>query len=345
MTRRRVIPATLALGAVAVLTLPGCARARERWDARFNPPPPEPARIITPDSAAVSPAEVGLEVVVWTADDTYFRVGRALNRIGRPEPSLPEAEREAWKRAGLRVLAVPVGQLDELLNAAPPLTPVQRQRYAQLPSWTPIVRGPGLPHGVRNPDGGSIDPGNPRLIVRSWVEPGVTDEGPADRLRTELAIQIERQYRPALLTDPLAARSIIASGEVIESLLTALHGDGRTAAVIVAEQPEIDWNRLPDIPPPPQRGVGANGEGPRADEDPRERAQGPDEQSPDGPAPADPVGPGAPRDRSVGEWMLSSPGTPARDGRRPVGPRKVILVLIPRLQAAPPPPDLGGGAS
>ena len=48
-----------------------------------------------------------------------------------------------------------------------------------------------------------------------------------------------------------------------------------------------------------------------------------------------PYGPAGPRARTLGEWMLASPGTPARDGRNAVGPRKVLMVLVPRLTAAP----------
>lgn len=345
-TARALAPVLALFAALLLGLLPaaaGCARLRDRLNAAEVPD--EPARIIAPDRAGVTPAEVGLEVVVWTADDTYYRVGRALHALAVPEPSMPEPDRLAWERAGLRILAVPADRLDELLAKAPPLTSVQRQRFAQLPRWTPLVRGPALPPGVPSPDArtnaGTIPPGHPRLIARSWIEPAITDDGPARRLRTELAIQMERARRQALLADP-ADRTIADAGEIFESLLTAIHADGPTATVIVAEHPGTDWSELPEPPPPPAPADPAAGpqnqSGPAgvipADPTPGDAGDpGADARSQPGTRPAPtPPGPVEPAVRTLGERMLAAPGVPAREGRPPVGPRKVILVLIPRLQ-------------
>lgn len=347
-TPARTTRTILALAAVAAGTLPGCARMRERWAARFEDPP-EPARIIQPDTTPVG-AEQGLEVIVWTADDTYFRVGRALDRHTTGEPVLPPDEAQAWQRAGLRVLAVPVDRLDALILDTPPLTPVQRQRYGQMPLWSPTVRGPQLPDGVTGPGGRRLEPGRPRLIVRSWIEPDLSSGHATDVVRTELAIQIESARRPGLLTDSTPGRSIADAGDIIDELIASVVSDGRLAFVIVAESPDIDWSALPEPPPPvtqstpsvePGTAVGpAPGADPPQNPPPKPapgdpQAPAPTQPGPDGAQPGVPYGPATPRSRTLGEWMLSSPGIPARDGRRPIGPRKVLMVLVPRLGTPP----------
>lgn len=341
MRRAGGIPLTLTLMALAVSTLPGCARMRERWAARFGDAP-EPARIIEPEAAPVGAAEQGLEVVVWTSDDTYFRVGRALERHASGRAVLPPGETEAWRRAGLRIVAIPIERLDELIADTPPIAPVQRQRYGQMPVWSPIVRGPRLPEGVAGPDGRRLEPGRPRLIVRSWIEPDLSSGLAIEVVRTELAIQIESERRAGLLTELPANRSIAQAGEILDALLTAVSSDGREAFVIVAESPDVTWADLPEPPAPASDSAtdgGATGPAPGPGDESAATDPGGTEPGPTTPAVPGPIGPSGPRTRTLGEWMLASPGTPARDGRNAVGPRKVLMVLVPRL-SAPPPTDL-----
>lgn len=336
-----LVPAVLILALLAGLVLPGCARARERWKARFNPDP-EPVRLIEPNSPELSPADLGLEVVVWTSDDTYFRVGRALAELALPDSPLPPEDDAAWRRAGLRAVAMPVESLDALLIAAPPITQLQRQRFGQIPRWTPLVRGPQTPAGVRGPDARRLEPGRPRLLARSWIEPTL-DEGRArDILRTELTIQIEQPRRASILDTP-AERTITEAGPILDALLTTHAGNGRHALVIVAESPGLDWSTLP--PPPAARAFDQSTDpginppsGPTGQAGERPVPVDADRTGPAAFATAQPPGPQPPSERFIGEWMLASPGIPARDGRAPIGPRKVILVLIPRL---PPTPTTG----
>ena len=338
MRRAGGIPLALALFALAASVLPGCARMRERWAARFGEAP-EPARIIEPEAAPVGAAEQGLEVVVWTSDDTYFRVGRALERHATGRAVLPPGEADAWRSAGLRIVAIPVERLDELIADTPPIAPVQRQRYGQMPVWSPIVRGPRLPEGVAGPDGRRLEPGRPRLIVRSWIEPDLSSGRAIEVVRTELAIQIESDRRAGLLTDLPANRSIAQAGEILDALLTAVSSDGREAFVIVAETPGVVWADLPEPPAPasgPAADAGVTGPAPEPIEEGAASAPGGTEPGPSGQAVPGAVGPSGPRTRTLGEWMLASPGTPVRDGRNAVGPRKVLMVLVPRLTAPAP---------
>ncbi len=313
--------ACLAMALVAT-HLAGCARARERWRARFNPDP-EPPRLIEPGAQGLSDADLGLEVVVWTADDTGFLVGRAIHALGATSPALTPAEDARWRAAGFRVLAMPVEALDPLLIATPPVNAVQRQRYAQIPRWTPILRGPAVPAGLAVPGAPPTPAGSPRLIARSWIEPAIANAARVHTLRTEMTVQIERPRAATLLDDPAESR-VSDAGPVIEALLVALRAGPGEATILVAEDPAVEWSDLP-APRPADTDAGD----PAADDPGHHPA-------PPAARPPDPVGPLPPRERTLGERMLASPGIPPRDGRPRVAPRKVIVAFIPRLRALEP---------
>lgn len=315
MTRARAIIPALAAALLLPAALPaaGCAKARERWRARFDPPEPEPTRLIEPTDPGLSAAEEGLEIIVWTADDAGERVGLALRDFAEaPPPVEPEVARR-WREAGLRLIAVPPHELDALLVRCPPVSPIQRHRFGQFPRWTPLVRGPRTPPGLTDPDGLPLQAGRPRLIARSWVEPDLSLGRHRRVVRTELAVQIEGERRTGLYTDPPAERSIADAGPVLAALRAAHLGVGDEALVIVAESPLVDWSELPE-PPPPGAETPADG----ADAAPEDAKP---EQAPP---------------RSLGEWMLSSPRIPAERGRASIPPRKVFVVLLPRLRPDPP---------
>lgn len=343
MGARRTIPVGVTAGvlmlAVAGGALSGCARARERWKARFNPPEPEPAGLLSQEEAAES--DRGLEIAVWTADDTGFGVGRVLAELATP--AAPAPDHEAWAAAGLRLLAVPSDRVDELLRRAPPVGAVQRQRYAQLPIWTPLVRGPRLPAGVSGPGGRAVPVGRPRLIARAWAEPDLSSGTLNAVLRTELTIQIENAGLGSFSPDLSGPRTIATDGPILERLLTALISDGSTAFVIVAESPAVDWDELPPLPTPPAPGERLDPDAPPGPNPPAVEPGGPaatpaTDPTP-GAAPGPAGGPGAfgpviTGERTLGERMLASPGVRSIDGRPAIGPRKVLLVLMPRLPDA-----------
>ncbi len=304
-SRPVLVPMLLAAAFVAI----GCAGG-----ARGPQAAPEPARMIEPRVPGLTSAEEGLEVIVWTADDTDHRAARALAPLVAAEPAVSGTLAEDWQRIGLRLVLVPADQLETLLTACPPVSPLQRQRFGQLPFWTPIVRGPQLPPGTPGPGGRTLEPGRPRLIARSWIEPDLSTGQRREIVRTEFTLQIEHARRPLLMADPDTERSIADEGAVLGTLLATYAGTGTHALVLIAEDPEIDWAKLP------------------------QPASAAEPSSEDGasPTPAAPTPPVMPRQRALGEWMLSSPAIPARDGRPATPPRKVFVILLPRLRADAP---------
>lgn len=342
MRRPHAIP-VIALAA-CLLAAPGCQRFRDRIKARREARQEakelrrlEEAGIVTaPPSAQGEP---GLEIVVWTCDDTQFAVGRLLAPyLDQPVP-MAEADRAAWRALGLRVVAVPVSQVDALIAASRPITPVQRQRFGLLAWWTPVVRGPALPGSVPGPDARLIktDGGRARLIARTWTEPDLSTGTLRDVVRADLAIQVESRSRPLPDITQIESRPAITdAGLVIESSLTSFTADGRTAIVIVAEEPGVDYASLPEPVARPDPLAGATA-GPGV----ADSAGPPAEAAPATPAAFTPsgtgIGPTPPRDRTLGEWMLSSPGVTPVAGRPGQGPRKVFVVLVPNPGGQPAP--------
>lgn len=329
----RVIPVLLVLALLVAGVGPGCAKARERWRARLNPPEPEPARMIEPSIENLSAAEEGLELIVWTANDPDHRVGRALRDYAESVPPVPPEDAARWARLGLRLIAVPAEDLESLLLTCPPVSPLQRQRFGQVPRWTPLVRGPQLPDALPGPDGRPLPGGRPRLIARSWVEPQITGGVRRDVVRTELGVQIEHARRQTMLADPEIERSIADEGHILHALLTTHVGTGREALLLVAENPDTNWAELPQPAPTPV---------------PSSDADDPAEDAPRTPPPA----PAPPRQRTLGEWMLSSPSIPAQGDRPTIPARKVFVVFLPRLRSVstpdvlrehvPTPPPMAG---
>lgn len=132
MNRSSIIPVLLVLAMLCASGV-GCAKSRERWRARLNPPEPEPTRMIETGTGNLSAAEEGLEIIVWTANDPDHRVARTLREYAQgPSPVLPE-DAARWAGIGIRLVAVPVEDLESLLLACPPVSPLQRQRFGQVP--------------------------------------------------------------------------------------------------------------------------------------------------------------------------------------------------------------------
>lgn len=322
---------TTAVACALLLALPAATGCRRVWKRlREASRPDAPAALVEQPATPTVENEPGLELVVWTADDTAFAVGRALRPYLDATPPVPEADVAAWRRAGLRVVSVPASDMAGLIATLRPVTPLQRQQFGQLMSWTSLVRGPSLLAGVGGTDE-SLPAGRPRLIARSWIEPDLSRGEPIDVVRTELGIQVETGERrlPRLGTEPGVA-TISDDGPVPESLLTGFVGDGSRVLVIVGEDPAVDWSELPEPTPAPASGLGSQGgPGPTGEAGVRPASEVSPTPEPSR-AGGEALGPVPPRERTLGERMLSAPGQPPRDGRPGVGPRKVLVVVVPR---------------
>ncbi len=181
----------------------------------------------------------------------------------RPVP-LGETERARWRAAGLRLVAVPLAELDALREGLRAAGPVQRQWLGEIPRWTDIVAGPvSRERRAIELEGHRLvlGPGRLRLLARCWVAPG--DDG-ADGPEAVLRLEIAPQHVPILSDRERLAREAglheRPSGEdegvVFRRLTVALSLREGEAYLIVPESPSVEWGGPgpgvpgPDVGPP-----------------------------------------------------------------------------------------------
>lgn len=328
---RRAIPPALALLAPALaLTLAaglgsGC-RAGRPTPALDQPPP--------------RPAQAGLEVRLAPVRNSDHAVARRLAAHETNPIPADALLMHRWREAGLRLIAVPESEVDELLGGLTPAGAADASTWAQMPLWHPLVAGEwGADRVVKTGEEViEVAPGRARLLCRAWFEPALGASGAASSMRIELLPQIQRpRQRPGVsgLERPSdVSAGAGAEGPVLHQLALSLSSQPGMAYLIVGEDPALDWADLPDPPPPP----------PPPDDEAAAREQGPvpgqagGVLEPAGQAvqsPGGPVGPVPTRLRTLGEALLSDPGsavrtTPSSRGVAVRPPTKLLVVLRPR---------------
>lgn len=254
-------------------------------------------------SPVVRGAENGLEMWWWVVADDRGQVGTALAAFSDRAVPVSEDDSDRLAAGGLRLLSLPVADLDPLQARLPVIGSVQRQWLGEVPDWTDVLSGPvresrttvSLGDGMLE-----LEPGRIRLLLRCWIAPAPAPAGqwPAAILRVELAPQHIPADRGAprldLAVGPRRQLRPESEGLVLGRLGASLAMRGGEALLLVPESPEVDWNA-----PPPD---------PQAE---------PDTSA--GTPPPPPL-------LTVGEAMLAAAPDPAT--RRRV---RAIVVLIPRV--------------
>ena len=303
----------------------------------------------------------GLEVRLWVVDDTDWTAPRLLASLMDHEQTggqtgeqanevISEADRKQWAQWGMRLLAIPVNEIDGLLAGLRPVQPINVQWLGEFGKWRAIVRAGELKSDRVRVGAGSvkIEQGRPRLIARSWIEPVFVENDIVPGVRLDLGLQIQTMDRKAIdrmhnqgLLGSGGERTIEDAGPIFDELLISMLLDGSHALGIVGDAPEMDWDQLPD--PVLFNELEENTDEPKFDQ-----AFGPGEQRADGGAlngstaaartdRASSAGrqinePRRPIEKTIGELMLTSPGSrvvQAEQSRRI--PKRVIVVLIPRI--------------
>ncbi len=243
------------------------------------------------------PASRGVELRLLTVDDSGSRVARALAPYATA-PALPDEDLASWRAWGLRWVAVPLADLDALLESQRSVGAIENRWMGEFPRWRALVRAAPLDNDtvrVQDAPARTIT-GRPRLLARAWTTPRIDDDGRAtSRVAIDLALQLvdpDRRTAPG----QLAPTQPIDQGQWLGPRPVHLELDGSSALVLVADDPDTDWTSDTFAAPPP----------------------------------GDP-GPRAPALRTLGERMLSTRGTgTVAPGDRYVPPRKVLIVLVPR---------------
>jgi hypothetical protein len=298
------------------------------------PVAPPPPALPMPVSPAVRGGDNGLELQWLVIDDPGAVLGPSLAPYAdRPAPIDPRI-RERWRRSGLRLIPVPLtdldawrarlrdassagdrarliaqgapeDKLDKVQPREPFIGPENHQWLGQVPAWTDAVRGPAIDDNRRfTIDGGPgyFGPGRFRLLVRCWTVP---QEAADSALRAALHIELVPQFQPQRSREDRFRQSIGVApqpapeddGPLLSDLfltMTVTEGD---AYLIVPESIEAEW--------------------------------APPAEKPTGSAPT--LGPAAPTTLTLGHALLTKSEAASLDlsDRRP----KAIVVLIPRVPA------------
>jgi len=229
-----------------------------------NPSRPQSPLADSALTPVVRGADMGLETRLWIIDNTPGILAGSLRNF-KP-PAFAENKIDLWKRNGLRVVAVPLTELDSLRESLPTIGPIHRSWLGLLPEWVELVGGTRLNHeqAVRfDSDQSHLGPGQLQLAARCWIEPKITikeksktdleqsptptDAPPRAQLHIEIMPQLKmpRTEERALLERLAQGDSIApASGRdtiTFDRLTLPLPADGSHAFLIVAENPSADW--------------------------------------------------------------------------------------------------------
>lgn len=235
------IPAAL-LTFTIVATLAGCGS---------SPSSPTDDDRSTPDTPA---AFKGLRLSSWTLDDRTATTGKgptpaelAFARIEshaqRPVP-LGAGAVDAWRREGLRVVAIPRSEADALRAELKLAGPLQQQFFGEVLRWTAVHAGAESEFALLLDQPGGplrLNAGELRLLARAFVVPGAPadDGGVRAAMRLDLAVQ---HFDPTIVrpdsVDLSASRrpNIEEQGTILRSLSTSAVLDG-TDVIIILTQP------------------------------------------------------------------------------------------------------------
>jgi len=290
------------LAVLCAAGISGCSSSGSQSPSR------DPLALETNIEAGQRPADSqrGLELRVLTVDDSENRVARSLARYEQSTGSMSNEDIQRWRSWGLRLIVVPIDELDSIL-ASQDLTQAAQVRWmGEFPQWRPIIRTGEIYSNtvrVQEPDEARYQTlvGRPRLLSRVWTVPEVTDDGLKARLHMDLAIQMTKPQRSNRWGE-IRLPTALDEGDIIEELRISPVFGSSSALVLVGEDPLVSWSLT--------------------DEDGSFDASSEEHSS---------IGPRTPQARTLGQQMLSTPGTGyVAPGIRYVPPKKVLIVLVPK---------------
>ncbi len=291
--------------------------------------------------AAGSPAVIGslngLEVRWWVAAGRDGEIGSILRRYESTPVPIDPAMRASWRGNGLRILGVPLDELDGLRDELRMAASVQRQWLGQVPFWTELVSGARHPVGqviALDTERVGLSPGKLRLLTRAWTASVSGPAGPESRLRVEL---VPQNHESRSRTDPetmlglrAPASNPIEQGLTFERLMVSAEASQGVALMIVPEGPGVDWSVLePESPEPPMAEPPESGLGRvfRADRPKRVgRMPGAASEAAATAASAEAFGPVSASLPTLGEAMLRT-----RRSNASSPDVRALVVLIPRV--------------
>ena len=305
-------------------------------------PSSAPQEAAPPPLSKQRAGEVGLEMVTFAVSMDEVELGRALLPFEAGN-AIDPLERDRWRRAGLRVLAIPMDDLPTVRAAIDARSGLRHRWLGEPARWTALLAGPASPRLINDGEGPTaLGQGRLRLLARAWTRPTIETE-PASRVAAGLRLEMVPQHRPG--PDPVRTLGLqrgvpvgnraLQEGVLFRRLALAADLDGSRALLIVPADPDTDWQALAEAPPARQETAPtqSNTIGPEPDDiSSDEPAAGPGPFARDtAPLPreprSEPFGPSPSRGTALGMGMLSTDPGGARAGRSP----RVAILLIPHV--------------
>ncbi|MDQ7013868.1 MAG: hypothetical protein Q9O74_08240 [Planctomycetota bacterium] len=304
--------ARLALALCAACALSGCGPGSSSGATTVKPGATESEIDLSP---VVRGADAGLEARLWAVQARPGLLAAVLGEFGPPTGA--DARQVArWQQNGMRVVEVPLDQLDWVHAQLPTIGTRNREWLGMLPEWVEVVSGTTLAgeRAIRLDSGEvRLGPGRLRMMARCWAMPDVgratehvakpdAGVGVGTLLRIELMpeLRMPRQAHDEslglLFEDAVSSGEPGAQGIAFDRLVLSWQAAGTHALVIVAERTDADWSE-----PVPRR--------------PESSASG-----------AQVFGPPAVVAPTLGELMLTNLTAPDMPGDA-----RVVIVLVPRV--------------
>ncbi len=228
----------------------------------------------------------------------YFALSNDGTAAMRPE------DRDRWNQWGLRWVVVPQSELDSALGAMDLTSAIQIRWMGEFPQWRPIIRTADLQQrAVRIGDPSApiyrtLD-GIPRLLARVWTKPELTEAGLQTKLHLDLAVQLKSTSSADAVWREPTLQTAIDEGPLIEELTMSQSLDESSALVLIGVDPAMTWDSS--------------------------------RQSTETEPGSSTTGPSTPPTRTLGQRMLSTPGSGyVAPGVRYTPPKKVLIVLVPK---------------
>lgn len=301
---------------------------------------------------AVVGADAGLEVAWFVTSADEQTLGAILGKYAGNLVPLSSEQQALWQAHGLRMVSIPLEDVDAVTGELKTSGQSQRQWLGQAYSWTEVVRGPEMPGGrtiALDAERIRLGPGALRLLIRDWIEPApATSESapPVAMLRVEIVPQHEDNRARALRADPLGLTppriAPEEQGLLFSRLYARLSVPSGNAYLIIPERPGVEWKVVEvdeiesDAPadelvieePATERATPKVGEVIRGGD--KSRTGTVHATTPIKPRTTQQSGPPAPLIQTVGEAMLMRPANTDPDA--PVSkPARAVVVLVPRV--------------
>lgn len=222
-------------------------------------------------SPVVAGSAAGLEVFTFlsSADDEQF--ARALAPFTLEPVPIQPGLAQLWSQHGLRLVSVPITELQALSRRLGLSRSTERQWLGQATSWTEIVSAPERTQSFTialDAERLRLPPGHLRLLTRAWIVPLTpTPLPPTDQTNTQrndantpdagLTIELVPQHRESRTRDDRIGISLDlptlepgAEGLVFSRLLARMTVRAGRAFVLVPERPGVVWDQpAPEKPP------------------------------------------------------------------------------------------------